>query len=133
MRVAIGVLCLAAFGATALAQLGPNCGDEHRDLFRNRSGKVVWFDSGQLRNMAVKRLEPQTPSSLNGFHIAGYVSFKILVDQHGEIACIWDQVGNPVFGKAANEALQYWTFKPMVVNGKPVEFVGTVRFHMSAN
>lgn len=93
----------------------------------------MWFTSEELKNMATRRPEPQTPPSLAGFHIAGYVSFKVLVDRDGKIRCIWDQVGNPVFGKAANEALQYWTFKPMVVNGKPVEFVGTVRFYMSAN
>jgi hypothetical protein len=133
MRAAITVLWLAALcGGTAFAQLGENCGGEHYDIFRNRSGKIVWFTSEQLKKMAIKQPQPETPSSLVGFHIAGYVSFKILVDRNGEISCIWDQVGNPAFGKAANEALQYWTFKPMLVNGKPVEFVGTVRFYMSA-
>jgi outer membrane biosynthesis protein TonB len=128
------VLWLAAFcGGKAFAQLGANCGDEHHHMLRDRSGRVVWFTSEQLKKMAVKQPEPETPSRLAGFQIAGYVSFKILVDQNGEISCVWDQVGNPVFSKAANEALQYWIFKPMLVNGKPVEFVGTMKFYMSTN
>ncbi len=134
MRSAIAVLWLAAFcWATAFAQLGKNCPDEQHNILRNRSGKIVWFTSDQLKKMAIKQPEPETPSSMAGFHIAGYVSFKILVDRDGNISCIWDQVGNPVFGKAANEALQSWTFKPMVMNGRSVEFVGTPKFHMSAN
>jgi Gram-negative bacterial TonB protein C-terminal len=135
MRAAITVLWLAAFcGGVAFAQLGANCAsDEHNDILRNRSGKIVWFTSEQLKKMAIQQPQPETPSRLAGFHIAGYVSFKILVDRNGLLGCIWDQVGNPSLGKAANEALQYWAFKPMVVNGKPVEFVGTVRFYMTAN
>lgn len=133
MRAAITVLWLVAFcGGTAFAQLGANCPDEPRDILRNRTGKIVWFTSEQLRKVAIKQPAPETPSSVAGFHISGYVSFKILVDRNGEIGCIWDQVGNPAFGKTANEALQYWTFKPMIVNGKPVEFVGTVKFYMSS-
>ena len=135
MRVAVTVLCLAALcGGTAFAQLGENCaGQEHHDILRNRSGDIVWFTSEQLKKMAIQQPAPQTPSRLVGFHIAGYVSFKILVDRNGQISCIWDQIGNPEFGRAVNQALQYWSFKPMVVNGKPVEFVGTVKFYMSAN
>ena len=135
MRTAITVLWLATFcGGTAFAQLGENCaGNEHHDILRNRSGKVVWFTSEELKKMAIKQPQPEVPSGLAGFHIAGYVSFRILVDRNGEIGCIWDQVGNPAFAKAANEALQDWTFKPMVLNGKPVEFVGTVKFYMSIN
>ncbi len=132
MRVGIALFCLAAYcGGNAQAQLGRNCG-EHHNILRSRSG-IVWFTPEQLKKMAIKQVEPEMPSSLVGFGFQGYVSFKILVDEKGEIGCIWDQTGNPVFGKAANEALQSWTFKPMVVNGKPVEFVGTVKFRVSAN
>ncbi len=133
-RSVVAVVWFAAFcTGMACAQLGANCGDEHHDILRDPSGKIVWFTSEQLNKMAIKRFEPQTPSSMAGFHIAGYVSFKLLVDRDGKISCIWDQVGNPMFGKAANEALQSWAFRPMAVNGKAVEFVGTVRFYMSAN
>jgi hypothetical protein len=116
-----------------LAQLGANCGDHaHPDILRNRAG-IVWFSSEELQKRAIKRVEPVTPSSLAGFHFEGYVSFKILVDQKGEIGCIWDETGNAVFASAANQALQYWTFKPYLVNGKPVEYVGVIKFHVVAN
>ncbi len=122
---------VALCSACAFAQLGPNCG-AHRGILHDQSG-IVWFTPEQLRKMAINQVEPVTPSRLAGFHFQGYVSFKVLVGPDGHIGCIWDQVGNPVFGKAANEALQYWTFKPILVNGRPVEFVGTIKFHVSAD
>jgi hypothetical protein len=132
MKVRIIFFCAVLFHAgTALSQLGANCG-EHPGVLRNKSG-IVWFTSEQLEKMAIKRIEPVMPSTPVGFHYDGYVSFKILVDKNGEISCIWGRAGNPTFVVAVNEALQYWTFKPMLVNGKPVEFVGVMKFHVYAN
>jgi outer membrane biosynthesis protein TonB len=99
---------------------------------RNKSG-IVWFTTEQLEKMAIKRIEPVMPLTAAGYHYDGAVSFRILVDRKGEISCIWAGAGNSLFVPAANEALQYWKFKPMLVNGKPVEFVGIMKFHVYAN
>jgi len=132
MKTRIVPFCTALFCAgTALAQLGANCG-EHPDVLRNKSG-IVWFAPAQLEKMAIKRLEPVMPPTPVGFHYDGYVTFNILVDRNGDVGCIWASAGNSLFLGAANEALQYWKFKPMLVNGKPVEFVGTMKFHVYAN
>jgi hypothetical protein len=132
MKARIALLGIALFYASAASgQLGINCGD-HPEILRNKSG-IVWFTPEQLEKMAIKRVEPVMPSMLSGFHFNGYVSFRILVDRDGNIGCIWAETGNAVFARAANEALQYWIFKPMRANGRPVEFVGTVKFHVSAN
>jgi hypothetical protein len=125
----IALLCAVLFFAgTALAQLGINCG-QHPGVFRNKSG-IVWFTPEQLEKMATKRVEPGTPPAPAGFHYDGYVTFKILVDKDGQIGCIWANGGNPLFFAPVNEALQYWEFKPLLVNGKPIEFVGTMKFHV---
>jgi hypothetical protein len=129
MAKRIGLLCAVLFCAsTAVAQLGINCG-EHPGVFRNQSG-IVWFTTDQLRKMATQKVEPVEPPTPAEFHYDGFVTFKILVDKDGQIGCIWAQGGNPVFFKSVNEALQYWEFRPLLVNGKPVEFVGTMKFHV---
>jgi hypothetical protein len=120
------LLCAVA----ALSQLGVNCG-EHPGIFRNRAG-IVWFTPEQLEKMAIKKVQPVMPPSATGFHYDGYVTFKILVDDKGGIGCIWSGAGNSIFISAVNEALQYWRFTPMLMNGKPVAFVGTMRFRVSA-
>lgn len=131
LRVLLPLILIAPWGI-AFAQLGQNCG-EHPDILRDRSGKIVWFTPEKLKERAIKQVEPETPSMMEGFHFQGDVSFKVLIDKNGEIGCIWERTGHPMFAKAANEALQYWRFKPMMVNGRPVEFVGTMKFHMSAH
>jgi hypothetical protein len=132
LKTLIVLLWAALFCAnTALAQLGANCG-EHPGVLRNKSG-IVWFTSEQLEKMAITRLQPVMPPTPEEFHYDGFVSFKILVDVKGEIGCIWGSAGNSIFLPAVNEALQYWKFKPMLVNGKPVEFVGVMKFHVRAN
>jgi len=131
MKTRIALLCAALlYAGTALAQLGVNCG-EHPDILHNRSG-VVWFTHEQLEKMAIKRVEPVMPSTPPGFQYDGYVTFKILVDREGDIACIWDPAGSPLFHSAVNVALQYWKFRPMRVDGQPVEFVGVMKFHVYA-
>lgn len=133
MKARMALACAALFYAgTAFAQLGINCGENHHGILRNKAG-IVWFTPEQLEKMAINRVQPVMPSMLAGFHFDGYVSFRILVDRDGQIGCIWAETGNAVFARAANEALQYWTFKPMLVNGKPVEFVGIMKFRVSAN
>ena len=129
MKARIGLFCATWFcAAAAFAQLGVNCG-EHPEVFRNKSG-MVWFTPEQLEKMATKRVVPGVPSTPAGFHYDGYVTFRILVDKDGLIGCIWAQGGNPLFFAPVNEALQYWQFKPLLVDGKPVEFVGTMKFHV---
>jgi hypothetical protein len=132
MKTRIALLCAALlYAGPAFSQLGVNCG-ERPGILRNRSG-IIWFTSEQLEKMATKRVEPVMPSAPADFHYDGYVKFRILVDKKGEIGCIWAKNGHPMFIVAVNEALQYWEFKPMQVNGKPVEFVGVIQFHVHAN
>lgn len=126
--VLCSVLCCTV---TASSQLGANCG-EHPNLFRNHAG-IVWFTAEQLEKMAIKRVVPVTPPSAAGFQYDGFVTFKILVNTKGEISCIWGSAGNSLFLTAVNEALQYWRFKPMLANGKPVEFVGMAKFHVHSD
>lgn len=125
-------LCAVLFCANvAGAQLGSNCGD-HPEILRGKSG-IIWFTPEQLEKRATKQVKPVMPARVAGFHFEGFVSFKVLVDVHGDIGCIWEETGNPVCAAAANEALQYWKFKPIVVDGKPVEYVGVVKFHVRAD
>ncbi|MFZ3264730.1 MAG: hypothetical protein WA172_12080 [Terriglobales bacterium] len=132
MKMKFALLCaILLYSAAAYSQLGVNCG-EHHDIFRNHAG-IVWFTSGQMEKQAIKRIQPVMPPSAPDFHYDGFVTFKVLVDTKGEIGCIWDGAGNSLFLSAVNQALQYWKFKPMLMEGKPVEFVGVVKFRVHTN
>jgi hypothetical protein len=123
-------LCAMVFSAGAMqAQIGHNCPGEHPDLLRDKSGQLHWFTPERLAQMATKKVQPVTPQVPIGLHYNGDVTLKILVNKQGEVDCIWDNAGNPIFLAAADEAGRWWKFKPMVVDGKPMEFAGVLRFH----
>ena len=123
------VVCLAA---GAFAQLGKNCPGDHRNLLRDGAGKVVVFAPEKLSNMAIKQVKPEFPDLPSNFVYDGYVTFKVLISTRGEVACLWDNAGLPMLAQAADEAGRWWKFKPMRVNGKAVEYIGTMKFHFSA-
>ena len=126
IRISIPVLLFAT--AIVQAQIGHNCPGEHPDLLRDKSGQVRFLAPEQLSQMASKKVQPVTPKTQTGIPYDSFVTFKILVNKDGEVDCIWANAGNPIFLPAADEAGRSWKFKPMVVNGKPVEFVGTLKF-----
>jgi hypothetical protein len=114
------------------AQIGSNCPGEHPDLLLDKSGQQKWFASEQLEQMATKKVPPVAPKVPAKYQYQGDVSFNVLVNKQGDVACIWGNRGDQIFIPAANEAGRWWKFKPMVVDGKPVEFTGTMRFHFTA-
>jgi TonB-like protein len=122
------VICLAA---SAFAQVGKNCPGDHPNLLRDRTGKTVIFTPEQLNHMALRRVKPEHPNLPPNFEYDGYVTFKVLIDTRGEVACLWGNAGLPAFAQAADEAGRWWKFKPMMVDGKDVEYIGTMKFHFS--
>jgi hypothetical protein len=132
MKVCIPPLCFVLVCAVnAFSKLGVNCG-EHSNLLRDQSG-IVWFSPDQMEKITTRRIEPALPQTPSVSHYDGYVTFKVLVDQNGDIACIWNGTGKAPFVQAVNVALQYWRFKPKLMDGAPVEFVGVVKFKVHAN
>jgi len=55
------------------------------------------------------------------------------VATNGDIGCIWEPKGEALFRRAVNEALQYWRYQPMLVGGKPIEYVGIVKVHLKSD
>lgn len=132
MNTGIALLCSVLYTGTSVAQLGVNCG-EHPRIFHNENG-IVWFTPEQLEKRIVRRIEPAIPRSGGvPFHYDTQITFKILVNTNGEVGCIWEPKGDAIFRRPANEALQYWRYKPMLVEGKPVEYVGVVKVHVKSD
>jgi outer membrane biosynthesis protein TonB len=111
--------------------LGKNCPGDHPNLLRDNAGKIVTFTPEQLKNMSVKRVKPEFPTLPPKLEYDGYVTFRVLINTRGEVACLWGNAGHPALVPAADEAGRWWKFKPMRVSGKAVEYIGTMRFHFS--
>jgi TonB-like protein len=125
------IALVVGLAASAFAQLGKNCPGDHPELLRDSAGKILIFTPQQLKGRAVKQVKPEFPELPQNFGYDGYVTFKVLIDTRGEVACLWGNAGLPVLAQAADEAGRWWKFRPVMVNGKAVEYLGTMKFHSS--
>jgi protein TonB len=73
------------------------------------------------------RIAPRYPREALVSGKTGFVTIKLTVDEDGKVidATISNSKPPKVFDKAALQAVLRWKFKPRVVNGVPVQQVGT--------
>jgi hypothetical protein len=63
----------------------------------------------------VDHIEPLKPSGLDkGLNLAGTLVMEVRFDASGEVACAHAKSGTPIAISAAMEAVQKWTFKPVM-------------------
>ena len=127
MKTVFIAFCAVLFfmGAVAADEIGDKCG-EHPRLLRDASGAAVWHSPQQLEELVLKRVTPEKPS-LHNFTYDGFVSAKVMINTRGEVICMWNAAGHPVMIPPAMKAAREWKFKPLVRDGKPVEYVGMLR------
>lgn len=82
-----------------------------------RSEDVVCLSAKEMRDH-VDHVEPLKPSGLDrGLNLAGTVVMEMRFDASGKVACARAKSGNPIALSAAMEAVQKWTFKPVISSG----------------
>ncbi len=65
--------------------------------------------------------QPAYPSLARRLRVAGPVSMKAIVGKDGMVRSLVVESGNPMLFNAALNAAKLWTYKPAMVNDKPVE------------
>src|SRR5437016_4060297 len=76
----------------------------------------------------VDHVEPLKPSVLDkGLNLAGSVIVEVRFDTSGKVACAHAKSGHPIAISAAMEAVQKWTFKPLVSSGVAKGGCGLIR------
>ncbi len=104
------------------------CSSEEKVL-KDEKGRLVWFGSRELEEMAIHKPEPIRDAHLK---IGGTLFTDILVNDKGEVICAKAANGHPILRNHAVAAAKQWRFKPMVVNGRPIAFAGRLRFFVSS-
>ncbi len=84
------------------------------------------LNDSEMRSLATKIKEPEWPRGL----IQPGQTFKteVSVDEHGKFTGVRFPQGTGGAQMPIYAALSKWTFKPLVVDGKPVYVHGTVIF-----
>ncbi|HKP11115.1 MAG TPA: TonB family protein [Blastocatellia bacterium] len=90
--------------------------------------KVIRKANDALQASAISRVEAVYPPLALTAHISGTVFVEVTIDESGQVASAHAFSGHPLLKDAAVEAARGWTFKPALLQGKPVKVVGTLRF-----
>ncbi|HSB12380.1 MAG TPA: TonB family protein [Blastocatellia bacterium] len=90
--------------------------------------RVNRISNAALQASAINRVEAVLPAQAVAARVYGTVLVEVNVDESGTVASARAVSGHPLLREAAVEAARGWTFKPAMVQGKPVKVLGTLTF-----
>lgn len=92
----------------------------------------VELDRETMNSLRITYKAPDYPQMARIAHIQGDVVLRIRVDKEGHVADEKALSGHPILIQSALDAVKKWEYKPVIVNGQPVEVLAQVmiRFHM---
>jgi TonB family protein len=74
----------------------------------------------------VRRVAPVYPPLARAAQVQGVVLLETSIDKTGRVADVSVLSGHPLLNDAAVQAVQQWTYQPVLLNGQPVDVVTTV-------
>lgn len=83
---------------------------------------AVRISSETANQFLVQRVEPEYPESARDQRIQGPVTLEAVVGKDGSVKTLKTVSGDPQLAAAARHAVSQWRFKPLLRDGKPVEF-----------
>jgi protein TonB len=96
---------------------GPDPGQvEHRNE-RPRLVHVTTLSPAML----IHRVEPIYPPLTRQMHMEGRVELQAIIATDGTIQSLEVVSGHPLFYQSAIDAVRQWRYRPLVLNGQPVE------------
>lgn len=119
MSVVLGALCagLVILSPVEAAQQG-----------KAERPKTIRKANAALQASAINRVEAVYPPQAAAARVFGTLSVEVTIDESGNVASARALSGHLLLRGAAVEAARGWTFKPTILQGKPVKVLGTLTF-----
>jgi len=76
--------------------------------------------------LIVEQTRPVYPPLALQAHVQGNVLLRAIIDKEGRVARLGVISGPPLLIESALEAVKHWRYKPVLVNGNPVEVETTI-------
>jgi len=83
----------------------------------------------ELQKLLISSVKPMYPEVARRAGVQGFVRLQIRVNREGRVEVQKVVEGQPILADAAIQATQRWRYKPIVINGKPVNAISTVTFN----
>jgi len=92
----------------------------------------VELDSETMHSIQIRSTAPDYPQMARLAHIQGKVIIRIQVDKEGRVVDEKALSGHPILIQSAMDAVKKWQYRPVIVDGQPVEVLSSVavEFHM---
>jgi TonB family protein len=84
---------------------------------------------GVLNGQALELVTPEYPAIARAAHVYGQVSVLLLIDTKGKIMAAQIVDGHPLLRVAALKAARATRFSPTLLEGKPVNILGTIIYN----
>ena len=86
---------------------------------------------GSLLPYAEKQTAPTYPPAARSMRATGVVRVEVMVDESGNVADVKVTSGPALLQASAKDAIRKWKFRPITVEGQPVQATGFVNFNFS--
>jgi TonB family protein len=86
------------------------------------------ISAGRIAGKAQKRVQPTYPAVARAAGAQGGVDVEVVVDEQGNVESAKAISGHQLLRDASVEAARQWTFKPTMLEGKPVKVKGIISF-----
>ena len=77
------------------------------------------------------KVAPAYPELARAARVQDYVALQATIDKEGNIVDLKILHGHPLLNDAAIEAVKRWRYRPMLLNGQPIEVVTTITVNFS--
>jgi protein TonB len=88
--------------------------------------KRVKIGGNVAKSQLKHKVQPQYPTEARDNRIQGTVRLHVVLSTAGKVQQLDIISGDPILASAAAEAVRQWEYKPMLLNGEPVEVDTTV-------
>jgi len=135
------ICCLAILGAafwvfaptSSPGQEAQGATAQPQDKTASAVPKRVRVGGQVMAAKLVHKVDPKYPKQAKKDHVSGLVRMEIVVGGDGRVVQMKVVSGDPMLVPAATEAVQKWRYRPMTINGKPVEVVSEVDVNFQLN
>jgi TonB family protein len=79
----------------------------------------------------LQRVEPEYPRAAREKRVQGSVILNVIVGKDGSVEQLIPVTGDSELAPAAAAAVRQWRFKPLVRNGKPIEFESPITLNFA--
>jgi periplasmic protein TonB len=88
---------------------------------QHKEGSWVRIHCQCPRPHLIKIVRPIYPPLARQIHISNAVTLECLIGRDGSVKKVEAKKGHPLFIKATIDAVSQWKYKPLLLNGQPVE------------